>query len=52
MEESKENVEEQVSAAIGYSAFVPGKDRCVDDVFKRADALMHSCKRRMKGLEE
>lgn len=49
--ESKENVEEQVSAAIGYSAFVPGLDTCVDDVFKRADASMYSCKRRMKGLE-
>ena len=40
--------EEQVSAAIGYAAFEPGKDSCVDDVFKRADAAMYVRKRQMK----
>ena len=41
--------EEQVSAAIGYSAYIPGDDSCVDDVFKRADKAMYANKKKMKG---
>ena len=40
--------EEQVSAAIGYTAYIEGKDTSVDDVFKRADQLMYVNKRKMK----
>lgn len=42
---------ERISAAIGYSIFDKEKDKCVDDVFKRADQEMYLKKRRMKGEE-
>ena len=41
--------EERISAAIGYSTFNKDNDKCVDDVFKRADQAMYVKKRRMKG---
>ena len=40
--------DERVSAAIGYAAFDPNEDRCVDDVFKRADKAMYKRKNTMK----
>ena len=42
---------ERISAAIGYSLFDPEKDKCVDDVFKRADKAMYQNKREMKKEE-
>ena len=41
-------VSERVSAAIGYAIFDPKEDRCVDDVFKRADKAMYKRKNTMK----
>ena len=40
---------EKVSAAIGYSQYNAKKDKCVDDVFKRADKAMYDRKREMKN---
>ncbi len=40
--------EEQISAAIGYSRYIPESDTTLDDVFKRADKAMYEKKRRMK----
>ena len=40
---------ERVSAAIGYSAFEPGTDRHVEEVYQRADAAMYKKKKEMKG---
>ena len=40
---------ERVSAAIGFSTFDESKDKCVDDVFKRADKAMYENKHRMKN---
>ena len=39
---------ERVSAAIGYSIFDKKKDKCVDDVFRRADKAMYARKHQMK----
>ena len=39
---------ERISAAIGYSEFNKGKDKYVDDVFKRADKAMYDHKKKMK----
>ena len=39
---------EKVSAAIGYSKYNKKVDKCVDDVFKRADKVMYERKREMK----
>ena len=39
---------ERISAAIGYSTFDESKDKCVDDVFKRADKAMYDNKHEMK----
>ena len=39
---------ERISAAIGYSTFDKKKDKCVDDVFKRADKAMYIRKHQMK----
>ena len=44
----KEEADEHISAAIGYSEFDPTKDKCVDDVFRRADTSMYERKREMK----
>lgn len=38
----------KISAAIGYSRFIKGKDVSVDDVFKRADKAMYERKHEMK----
>ena len=46
--DAKEVSEDQISAAIGYSAFDKEKDKCVEDVFRRADKAMYSRKRQMK----
>ena len=43
---------EKVSAAIGYSEYLPDKDQCVDDVFKRADKAMYERKREMKERDK
>ena len=43
---------EKVSAAIGYSKYLPDKDKCVDDVFKRADKAMYERKREMKERDK
>ncbi|MDT3845206.1 MAG: diguanylate cyclase [Bacillota bacterium] len=40
---------EQVSAAIGWTRFTPGKDEDVQSVFKRADSLMYENKTAMKA---
>ena len=37
-----------ISAAIGYSIFDKSKDKCVNDVFKRADKAMYENKREIK----
>ena len=39
---------QRTSASIGYSAFDPSHDKCVEDVFKRADEKMYENKRIMK----
>lgn len=44
----KDDADEHVSAAIGYSEFNKETDKCVDDVFKRADTNMYERKREMK----
>ena len=41
-------IQERISAAIGYSEFDKKKDKCVDDVFKRADKEMYANKKKMK----
>ena len=43
---------EQVSAAIGWSAFDPDQDHHVEDVFKRADHNMYENKKKMKAVRE
>ena len=42
---------EKISAAIGFSRFDKKTDKCVDDVFKRADKAMYERKRSMKHLD-
>ena len=39
---------ERVSAAIGFAKYDASIDKCVEDVFKRADTQMYQCKRDMK----
>lgn len=39
----------KISAAIGYAEFDPNTDKCVDDVFKKADKAMYDRKHQMKG---
>ena len=41
-------IQERISAAIGYSEFDKENDKCVDDVFKRADKEMYQNKKKMK----
>ena len=41
-------VQERISAAIGYSEFDKEKDKCVEDIFKRADKEMYKHKNKMK----
>ena len=41
-------IQERISAAIGYSEFDQEKDRCIEDVIKRADKEMYSHKKKMK----
>lgn len=43
---------ERASAAMGMAIYEPGKDTCVDDVFKRADVLMYENKKAMKAGRE
>ena len=43
---------EKTSAAIGYAAFNPPKDKCYLDVFKRADNEMYENKKAMKASRE
>lgn len=40
-----------ISAAIGYSLFDKKSDKCVNDVFKRADKAMYENKREMKNAK-
>jgi len=47
-EEEELRPEEKSNAALGYSAYEPSKDTCVDDVFRRADKAMYARKRKMK----
>ena len=42
---------QRISAAIGCSIYDVKKDKCVEDVFKRADERMYQQKREMKGEE-
>ncbi len=37
-----------ISIASGFAAFVPDQDRCLNDVFKRADKAMYENKRKIK----
>lgn len=39
----------RVSAAIGIALFRPGKDKSINDVFKRADQIMYENKKKMKA---
>ena len=39
----------RISAAIGTATYDKEKDRRVEDVFKRADKLMYTCKKEMKS---
>lgn len=41
---------EKVSAAVGLAVYEPGRDRSVDDVFKRADQEMYADKQSMKAV--
>lgn len=40
---------EKISAAFGYALFDQNQDKCVDDVFKRADQNMYDRKKAMKA---
>ena len=40
--------QERISAAIGFASYNARADKCVDDVFKRADEKMYCRKRKMK----
>lgn len=40
---------ERISAAIGYAKYNPKTDKCVQDVFNRADEAMYARKREMKS---
>ena len=40
---------EKTSAAVGCAFYIPGQDKCVEDVFKRADALMYEHKKKLKA---
>lgn len=40
------------SAAIGIARFDPSKDRCMDDVLKRADLAMYEMKKDMRALRQ
>ena len=48
---SKESLEpwERISAAIGWTIYDPKKDKNVESVLKRADALMYENKKEMKA---
>ena len=43
--------QERISAAIGYSELDQEKDKCVDDIFKRADKEMYTHKKKMKEAD-
>ena len=43
---------EKLSAAIGYAAYDPKTDKCVEDVLNRADAHMYEQKKKMKAERE
>ena len=43
---------EKTSAAIGVAVYDPGIDKCVADVFNRADGEMYEMKRQMKAKKE
>ena len=43
---------EKLSAAIGYVAYDPKTDKCVEDVLNRADAHMYEQKKKMKAERE
>ena len=47
----KLETQERISAAIGYSEFNKEIDKCVDDVFKRADKEMYQNKKKMKEAD-
>jgi GGDEF domain-containing protein len=38
-----------ISIASGFAAFEADRDRCLNDVFKRADKAMYEHKRKIKG---
>ena len=40
---------DSISAAVGFSTYNPQLDKCVDDVFKRADKAMYEHKRQLKN---
>ena len=44
--------QERISAAIGFASYNARADKCVDDVFKRADEKMYCRKRKMKEAED
>ncbi len=48
----KEHPWEKLSAAIGYVAYDPKTDKCVEDVLNRADAHMYEQKKKMKAERE
>lgn len=43
---------EKLSAAIGYVAYDPKTDKCVEDVLNRADDHMYEQKKKMKAERE
>ena len=42
----------RLSAAIGLAEYEPERDKCVDDVFRRADKIMYENKEAMKAVRE
>ncbi|MCR4891295.1 MAG: GGDEF domain-containing protein [Lachnospiraceae bacterium] len=40
---------ERYSASLGMAEFIPGKDKSVEDTFKRADGMMYSSKKEFKA---
>jgi GGDEF domain-containing protein len=45
----KEMGDTPISIASGFAAFEADRDRCLNDVFKRADKAMYEHKRKIKG---
>jgi predicted signal transduction protein with EAL and GGDEF domain len=40
---------EKTSAALGCAFYIPGEDKSVESVFRRADSIMYENKKKIKG---